>query len=149
MERGELNFVPQIDFVAPFSFQNILSGIMDYMINANNEQYKSFDVSCKNCGTSYNEFKKTGFLGCSECYKNFNNILGPIIKRVQVNLDHTGKIPKRAGKDMIQKKKLLKLKADLQKTVSLEQYEKAATIRDMIKQIEAQMKQNKDDKKEG
>lgn len=148
MEKGILNTVPQIDFVSPFSFQNILSGIMDYMVNANNEQYKSFDISCKNCGTSYNEFKKTGLLGCSECYKNFSNILGPIIKRVQVNLDHKGKIPKRAGKNMIKEKKLLKLKADLKNAVSLEEYEKAATIRDMIKDIEGQNGQNKDNRKE-
>ena len=149
MEKGILNTVPQIDFVSPFSFQNILSGIMDYMVNANNEQYKSFDISCKNCGTSYNEFKKTGLLGCSECYKNFKNILDPIIKRVQVNLDHKGKIPQRAGKDMIQKKKLLKLKSYLKKAVSLEQYEKAATIRDMIKDMEKQPDQDKNKENKG
>lgn len=49
---------------------------------------------------------------------------------------------------MIKEKKLLKLKADLKNAVSLEEYEKAATIRDMIKDIEGQNGQNKDNRKE-
>ncbi|WP_333861700.1 UvrB/UvrC motif-containing protein [Clostridium sp.] len=148
-EKGELSFVPSIDFVSSFGFQNILSGIMDYMSSGNNEQYKTFDIRCKNCNTSYSEFKKKGLVGCSECYKNFANILEPIIKRVQANLDHTGKVPKKTGRNIIEKKNLLKLKGDLQKAVSLEEYEKAATIRDRIKEIEKQIHLNKDGKKEG
>ena len=30
---------------------------------------------CENCGYDFNEFLRTGFLGCSECYKAFNNEL--------------------------------------------------------------------------
>ncbi|WP_406541909.1 UvrB/UvrC motif-containing protein [Clostridium ljungdahlii] len=149
MEKGELNFVPQIDFVSPFGFQNILSGIMDYMTSGNNEEHKTFDISCKTCGTSYSEFKKTGLLGCSECYKNFSNILGPVIKRVQANLGHTGKIPKNQGKSIIERNKLLKLKSNIQKAVSLEEYEKAATIRDAIKEIEKQVHVSNENRKEG
>lgn len=134
MENGELSFVPQIDFVSPFSFQNILSGIMNYMNNTSSTQ-DNFDVTCKNCGTSYREFKKTGLVGCSECYNNFSNILQPIIKRVQANLEHTGKIPDRTGKNIIERRNLLKLKEDLQKAIALEEYEKAAEIRDKIKDL--------------
>ena len=50
---------------------------------------------------------------------------------------------------MIQKKKLLKLKSDLKKAVSLEQYEKAATIRDMIKDMEKQPDQDKNKENKG
>lgn len=136
VENGELSFVPKINFVAPFSFQNILSGIMDYMNNSN-EDTEDFDIICKNCGTSYREFKKTGFVGCSECYKEFSNILQPVIKRVQANLEHTGKIPKKAGKDIIDRRSLVKLKQDLQKSIALEEYEEAARIRDKIKELQA------------
>ncbi|MBP2033153.1 protein arginine kinase activator [Clostridium algifaecis] len=144
MEHGELSFVPQIDFVSPFSFQNILSGIMNYMNNTSTTQ-DDFDITCKNCGTSYREFKKTGLVGCSECYDNFSSILQPIIKRVQANLEHTGKIPKRAGKNIIERRNLLKLKQDLQKAITLEEYEKAAEIRDKIKNLQ----NNSDNKEEG
>jgi protein arginine kinase activator len=136
MENGELSFVPQINFASPFSFQNILSGIMDYM-NAPNETAASFDITCKNCGTSYREFKKTGLVGCSECYKEFSKILKPVIKRVQANLEHTGKIPKRSGEKIINRRNLMKLKQDLQKAIALEEYEKAAQIRDKIKELQS------------
>lgn len=144
IENGELSFAPQIDFVSPFSFQNILSGIMNYMNSANNTT-ESFDITCKNCGTSYREFKKTGFVGCSECYKEFSNILQPVIKRVQANLEHTGKVPKRAGKKIIDRRKLVKLKQDLQKSIALEEYEKAAKIRDEIKDLQNRNDKNKEE----
>lgn len=140
MKKGELNFGSHIDFVSPFSFQHILSGIMDYISTANETQ-KSFDISCKNCGTTYNEFKEMGLLGCSECYQSFTSTLGPIIKRVQGNLEHTGKIPEKAGKDIIHKKRVLKLKEDLQKAIASEEYEKAAEVRDMIKKLQSEEKQ--------
>ncbi|AND86157.1 excinuclease [Clostridium tyrobutyricum] len=135
MENGELSFAPQIDFVSPFSFQNILSGIMDY-VNNTDETLQNPDISCKNCNTTYAEFKKTGLVGCSDCYKNFSNIIYPVIKRVQANLDHTGKVPIRIGKDIIKRRNTIKLKEDLQKAIALEEYEKAAQIRDKIKEIQ-------------
>jgi protein arginine kinase activator len=142
LENGELNFEPEINFVSPFSFQNILSGIMDYM-NSSNKKGENFDITCKNCGTSYREFKKTGFVGCSECYREFANILKPIIKRVQVNLEHTGKIPKRSGSKIIDRRTLIKLKQDLQKCIALEKYEKAAEIRDKIKELQSKYRNSK------
>jgi len=34
---------------------------------------------CGNCGYDFNEFSKTGFLGCSECYEYFKKELEPYI----------------------------------------------------------------------
>lgn len=138
-EKGEFNFSSPIDFSSPFTFQNILSGIMDY-VGSSDEAQKNSDIICNNCGTTFSEFRKKGFLGCSECYESFSSILMPIIKRVQGNTEHIGKIPKKAGKDIIEKKKLLKLKEDLQKSISAEEYEKAAEIRDKIKEIQKNQK---------
>ncbi|WP_123054757.1 UvrB/UvrC motif-containing protein [Clostridium sp. JN-1] len=135
-ENGEFNFVPQIDFFsAPFTFQNVLSGMMDYIGNSNNTAQYNFNVTCSNCNLNFEEFKRTGLVGCSNCYKNFGSTLIPIIKRVQGNLEHTGKIPKRVGKNLIHKNKLLELKNELQKCIDNEEYEKAAKIRDEIKEI--------------
>lgn len=121
-------------FGGPFSFQNILSGIMDYMSPAQ-QISKAQVLTCKNCGTTYNEFKRSGLLGCSECYKSFSPTITPVIKRVQGNLEHVGKIPQKLGKDIMEKKRLSKLKEDLQKAIANEEYEKAAQIRDSIKAL--------------
>ncbi|OFI06926.1 UvrB/uvrC motif protein [Clostridium acetireducens DSM 10703] len=130
-----MDFMPVIDFPSHFTFQNFLSGIMEYL-NDPYEEKKSYKLFCKNCGTPYNEFRKKGLLGCSQCYDNFKSVLLPVIKRVQGNVEHTGKIPNKLGKDLIIKRKIVKLKEDLQKAIATEEYEKAAEIRDLIKEIE-------------
>lgn len=134
-EKGELNFVTQMDFSSPFTFQNILTGIMDYISSPDQTQY-NFDYSCENCGITFEEFKKKGLVGCSDCYTNFISALSPIIKRVQGNLEHTGKIPGKAGKNIINKRKLLELKKSLQEAIVTEEYERAAQIRDTIKELQ-------------
>ena len=136
-----VNISSDIDFISPFSFQNILSGIMDY-IGGNSQIDKSQEIVCKNCGTTYSEFKEKGLFGCSECYKYFNSMLSPIINRVQGNVEHNGKITRKSGKKIINKNNITRLKAELQKAVFQEEYEKAAELRDKIKELES--KQGKD-----
>jgi protein arginine kinase activator len=48
-----------------------------------------------------------------------------------------GKIPNKLGKDLIEKRRLSKLKEDLQKAIANEEYEKAAQIRDTIKSLQS------------
>lgn len=134
-ELNGFNISDDIGFGHSFSFQNILSGLMDYMGSAAPVN-KANQLACKNCGTTYNDFKKYGLLGCSECYKSFSPAINPVIKRVQGNTEHVGKIPKKMGKGIIEKRRLAKLKEDLQKAIANEEYEKAAQIRDMIKSIQ-------------
>lgn len=127
--NGDYNFGPS------FSFQNILSGIMDYMSPAP-QINKTYELQCKKCGTTYSDFKKYGLLGCSECYKSFSPTINTVIKRVQGNIEHTGKIPKKLGGDIVEKRRLSKLKEDLQKALANEEYERAAQLRDMIKSLQ-------------
>lgn len=135
-EKEGFGIEENISFSTPFSFQNILSGLMDY-VNKPSEVTRVSELVCKNCGTTYNDFKKTGLLGCSECYQNFSNTLNPVIKRVQGNVEHVGKIPKKLGKDIMERKRLTKLKEELQKAIASEEYEKAARIRDEIREIQS------------
>ena len=136
-EKQELNICENCareiqGFQSPFSFQNILSGIMEYM-SPTVQTVKSYEVICKNCGASYNDFKRTGLLGCSDCYKSFYPNIDTVVKRVQGNTKHAGKIPHKQGKDIIERRKLYKLKEELQKAIANEEFEKAAKLRDEIK----------------
>ena len=134
-DSGEFNIMSKFDMYSPFTFENLLSGIMEY-ISLPVEAGKTYELKCSNCGTTYSEFKKKGYLGCSECYTNLEKELNPVIKRVQGNIKHTGKIPKRTGKEIVSKNEIDNLKILLQKAVENEEYEKAAEIRDQIKKIE-------------
>jgi len=37
---------------------------------------------CETCGMSYEEFKKVGKLGCSNCYKTYGDRLVPLLRRL-------------------------------------------------------------------
>ncbi len=85
---------------------------------------------------TYTEFKKTGLMGCSECYVSFKNSLVPIIKRVQGNIEHVGKIPKKSGKEIMEKRQLLRLREELNRAINSEEYERAAELRDEIREVQ-------------
>lgn len=123
-------------FVAPLSFSNILEGLMDFAGVGVLPHEGRVETRCPGCGLDYEEFKKTGLLGCSQCYEIFKDRLDPIIRRIHGNIQHTGKVPKRTGGIIRLKRDIEKLKYELKKAVENEEYEKAAQIRDRIKELE-------------
>ena len=117
------------------SLQNILGGFFESLDKNSNKRGK-IEVVCKKCGLTYSQYKKSGQLGCSECYESFSDLLKPVIKRLQGDLEHIGKIPKKTGNKFIGKKRINKLRQELQKAIIAEEYEMAAIIRDEIKVLE-------------
>ena len=135
-ENLNLNFGGDLKLPdAAFSFQNILSGLMDYINQAPQSTTRS-ELTCKSCGTTYSEFRNNGILGCSDCYENFNSTLMPVVKRVQGNLEHIGKLPQKSGRGIMEKKRLLQLREELQRAIASEEYEKAAELRDKIRELQ-------------
>jgi protein arginine kinase activator len=94
---------------------------------------------CSVCGFSQADFKKTGRLGCSECYGTFAEGLGSLLKAMHKGTEHIGKLPERAQRTMALNQQMRALSEDLQKAVADENYETAASLRDQIKQIEADL----------
>ncbi|MBP5166797.1 MAG: UvrB/UvrC motif-containing protein [Oscillospiraceae bacterium] len=93
-------------------------------------------VRCPLCGTSEDEILKTGKAGCPKCYETFEEIFIPFIKRINGSTKHTGKTPASAGKELEEKHKLKELKDSLNKAVKAQDFEKAAELRDSIKELE-------------
>lgn len=92
---------------------------------------------CPECGFSFAEFRKSGTLGCPECFNTLEKPLTKLIERAQNGATHhTGKTPKRAGVSLDRQLLIQKLVKDLDCAVSAEQYERAATIRDQIHTLE-------------
>ena len=50
-------------------------------------------VSCSQCNMTFEEFKKTGFLGCPSCYEAFSCQMDPIFSRTQMGNKHAGRKP--------------------------------------------------------
>ena len=119
-----------------FSINDLLTGIL------NNTDYFPFKVGfpdelkCPVCGLGYSRFRETGRFGCSNCYKTFSDKLNPLFRRLHGNISHTGKIPVKAGGNMKNAREIEKLKAALSFAVKNEEYEKAAELRDRIKELD-------------
>ncbi|MNH40634.1 UvrB/uvrC motif protein [compost metagenome] len=90
---------------------------------------------------TYSQFSKLGRFGCSSCYKYFNSALDPLFKRVHGSTSHVGKIPKRAGAQIVFKRQIDELKLELQQSIAQEEFETAAELRDQIRQLEKEMAQ--------
>ncbi|MVX66978.1 excinuclease ABC subunit B [Clostridium chromiireducens] len=125
--------------------QNInfpLQGMLTEMLSNTESNKSSIDnnkikeIVCSSCGLTYNEFKRSGKLGCSDCYKDFKVVLEPRIKSLQAGVKHVGKIPKVKGRELVQKRRLKDLKEEMQKLIIDEEYERAAIVRDEIKKLE-------------
>lgn len=91
---------------------------------------------CPKCGSTLSDIRKSGRLGCGECYSAFRPTIEATLKQIHQNTDHTGKIPSKAGKELKAKRHLEVLKKQLQEAVNKEDYESAAKIHKEIKAME-------------
>ncbi|PYL64424.1 MAG: excinuclease ABC subunit B, partial [Verrucomicrobia bacterium] len=94
---------------------------------------------CPVCGFSQADFKKTGRLGCSECYVTFAEGLGSLLKAMHKGTEHVGKFPERAQRTVALNHRMRALTENLQKAVADENYETAASLRDQIRLLENEL----------
>jgi protein arginine kinase activator len=104
-------------------------------------------LTCSECGLTYEEFGRTGRLGCASCYDSFERVLLPLIKRLQRGSRHAGKSPAKLGRNAKTTVELRELEKRLQKLIEAEEFEEAAGVRDQIHKMEAKMKKPKKRKK--
>ena len=88
---------------------------------------------CPTCGYSQADFKKSGRLGCSDCYVTFEDGLNQMLRSMHKGLKHTGKTPKNYRNVRELEAKSKKLEKELKKAIGEERYEDAAVIRDSLK----------------
>ncbi len=89
---------------------------------------------CSVCGCTSSQFLETGFLGCSECYKNLSEVIEPVIFRMFGLNEHTSSFSKNFFDD---EPRLSELQEKLKKAVIEENYEYASLLKkeiDCIKQ---------------
>jgi len=98
---------------------------------------KTAEIICPECGLSYKKFKDTGRMGCKACYSVFREELTPLLKQLHGSSEHQGKIPKKAGVQLMSRRKIEALRRQLGKAVENEEYEEAARLRDEVKALEA------------
>jgi protein arginine kinase activator len=117
-----------------FSLADLLLGLGASQKMEEATTAKGTEVSCPNCGFTQADFKKTGRLGCSECYEVFADGLESLLKGMHKGIQHKGKVPPAQRRAADVEAKLGKLESALKAAIAKEDFETAATLRDEIKQ---------------
>lgn len=118
------------------NINNMISSLFDTIHGQTASTMKGNVHKCTMCGLTLDGFRKSGRLGCPECYEIFKNNLDGILEKVQGQSIHVGKIPQRTGGELKIKNKILNLKKQLEEKIKTEEFEDAAVIRDEIKELE-------------
>jgi protein arginine kinase activator len=91
------------------------------------------EIKCVRCGFTQADFKKSGRLGCPECYQTFAEGLSGLLKTMHKGVRHIGKVPQALRKSRETGDRLKLLQKKLNKAVETEDFEAAAMLRDEIK----------------
>lgn len=152
-----------------FPFVRLLTGLLSAGGNGKNlEDSPMMHVCCPGCGMSFDEFTTVGKFGCAECYGVFGPLIEDNMKRIHGDSKHRGKKYKKyiehtddneSGNDNTlpvmeyENKKentdISELNKRLQEAVEIENFEEAARLRDVIKQLKADGIKDADKKQGG
>ena len=141
------------DFKTHFQMGDLMAGLLNEEKPVKGSE-KRLAGKCPECGITYEEFGKSGRLGCAFCYEAFAKLLMPLIKRVQRSTHHLGKKPRQAASPASSPaastytSDLRLLQDRLKKSVQNEAFEEAAKIRDEIRVFEEKNKKPKKHKNE-
>lgn len=114
-----------------------ISQLLEDFILQSSKKDSAPEIRCEVCGTSFEDFRTKGVLGCPHDYDAFRAVLDPLLERTQEGASqHVGKAPQRAGENIQRQNSLLRLRARLKAAVTDEDYEAAAKLRDKIKELE-------------
>jgi protein arginine kinase activator len=94
------------------------------------------DRVCPVCGQSLEKIRKTGKLGCPECYAIFRTEIGMLMKQRNITGPYTGSMPRRLASFRSVLTDRVDLQAKLEESIEKEDYEKAAVYRDYLRALE-------------
>ena len=92
-------------------------------------------LSCDNCGLTFDEFMRIGRCGCSNCYTAFKPNMDAILESIHGTTQHIGRTPVTEEPVMEAYVEKNRLEAELREAIATEDYEKAADIRDQMKDL--------------
>jgi protein arginine kinase activator len=94
-------------------------------------------AQCSFCGLTFRDFRETGRLGCPHCYETYASHLQRLLRRVHGSTQHVGKVylpPDPSASDL--ERRLQALRRKLNRAVESEDFERAAELRDEIRNLE-------------
>ena len=137
-EKGELQEVTSMigSFADPFSalHDDLFGGFFGMPAM----KAISTEKKCEGCGCTYSDIAESGRVGCPACYTTFRDELSRTIRSIHGTTAHTGSVPSRHRAQQERAEQLKRLKAELQEAVQKEDYERAASLRDEVRRLQAE-----------
>ncbi len=125
-------------------FEMLQNDFFKNMMDFGNIGYK--EERCEHCGMSYYDFNQRGKFGCAQCYTQFKDQVTPLIQRLQGSVIYEGKLPEKRKNAMKKNSEIKKLRDELDRAIKAEEFEKAVSLRDMIKALEADVQPSQEAK---
>ena len=100
------------------------------------------DGRCGSCGASLKDFRDTGRVGCADCYRTFDAALRELLRRIHGSTHHTGMrhddtgVPAEPGVSRVSSSPVHQLREELRRAIESEQFERAAELRDRLREHE-------------
>ncbi len=122
-----------------FSISELLAGIASQaQAAAQQRTRKGKEVACAGCGITLSQFQSSGRFGCADCYQTFREDVQGLVEKIHDASQHVGKVPHRVSSEVSVQKDIRQLQMELKRAIRREDYERAAQLRDQIKQLEDQ-----------
>ncbi len=95
---------------------------------------------CETCNSSFEDIVNNGKMGCADCYSTFKEEILPTIKKIHGKTIHTGMTPSYTTEHDTEKEEnnIEILEKKLKEAIKNEEFEKAAEIRDELKELRGQ-----------
>jgi protein arginine kinase activator len=95
------------------------------------------DAPCGFCGLTFKEFRESGRVGCPHCWSSFEPQLRALLRRIHGGTQHVGKVYLSPDPTVSEREKRLEgLRRKLSRAVEMEDFERAAELRDQIRALE-------------
>lgn len=93
-------------------------------------------LTCPDCGMTLEELRRRGRVGCAKDYEVFRDYLDELLNRMHGSGSHVGRLPGVPEGSLERIHQVTSLKKELDLAIRDEDYERAATLRDEIQELE-------------
>lgn len=127
-------FHSPLDNNIPFPLAEILDGFIKQQFPEKGKTPMP-DLKCPGCGLTFEKFAAKGRFGCGECYNTFRARLATIMRKIHGSSLHKGKLPSGSDEKDSPVMEEERLEEELKKAIDTEDFERAADLRDKLKDL--------------
>lgn len=121
----------------PFPLAKILGSFIEESVMS--ETQPAQEISCPTCEMTFAQFSQQGRFGCGDCYETFRPQLETILRKIHGHCVHRGKTPGEESTDQVSVAEQERLEAEYRMAIEREEFERAADLRDRLRDIRAQL----------